>query len=211
VPSLNIYDSTNPVIITNYGYEQDTITINLNINNGLLRYYQGTGKVPHGGYITMGDHNAPAYDQPYSGGYEPVLPEWIIGKAWGELPWFGLIKLWVGGVNVDGVPSNSWTGLFGTVALLLLIPFLMDYIYPKAKKFIRKNKDDKVEEPKAELDEQTPEEIDPGKEVPKTELDEQSPEEIDPRKEEPKDETIVEEPGLHDNDPSPESMELEKD
>ena len=160
VPSLGIYDSTDSFNITNYGFEHDTVRINL---ASLLLYYESMGIVPHGGYITMGDNNAPSYDQPNSGGYEPVLPEWIIGKAWGELPWFGLIKLWVNGVD-HRVPSNSWTGLFGTISLLLLIPFVLDYIYPKVKKIIRKGKDDESEGPKTGPDEQTPEEIDPGKE-----------------------------------------------
>lgn len=161
IPSLNIYDSRDSFNITNYGYEQDTITINLGLNFGLLHYYEDAHIVPHGGYITMGDNNAPYYDQPYSGVYEPVLPEWIIGKAWGELPWFGLIKLWANGVNTSNVPSNSWTGLIGTICLLLLIPFILDYIYPKAKKALEKGKGDESEEPKVD-DKQTPEEIDPG-------------------------------------------------
>ena len=167
VPSLSIYDSNSSFTITNYGYEDDAITIYLGMGAGLLRYYEALNIVPHGGYITMGDNNAPSYDQPLSGGYEPVLPEWIIGKAWGELPWFGLIKLWVNGVNTSRVAQNSWTGLLGTISLLLLIPFILDFVYPKIKKIIRKGKDEGSEGPKTGPDEQTPEEIDPGKnEVP---------------------------------------------
>ncbi len=162
VPSLGIYDSTDPFTRSHYGYEYDNITINLGLGSGLLRYYEGAGILPHGGYITMGDNNAPAYDQPYSGGYEPVLPEWIIGKAWGELPWFGLIKLWVNGTDTSRVPSNSWTGLFASFFLLLLVPFLLDYLIPKVKNVLIK-KDGEKDDLETGPDEMTVEEIDPGK------------------------------------------------
>jgi hypothetical protein len=105
----------------------------------------------------MGDHNAPAYDQPLSGAYEPVLPEWIVGKAWGEIPWFGLVKLWVTGGNPAGAPANSWRNLFVTVFVLLLIPFLLDIATPRLKKWRRERKEAKANEkspedlPKEEL------------------------------------------------------------
>ncbi|MCK5024246.1 MAG: S26 family signal peptidase [Thermoplasmata archaeon] len=157
VPSLEIYDSTAWFNITNYGYRQDTVTINL---GRVLRYYEAGGIIPHSGYITKGDNN-PNHDQ--DSWYEPVLPEWIIGKAWGELPWFGLIKLWVNGADTSRAPSNSWTGLFGTIIILLVIPLIWDYIIPKTRKFLGKRKNTETEEPITGLDEQTPEEIDPGK------------------------------------------------
>ena len=165
VPSLNIYDSTDSFTITDYGYVDSAVTINLGMNGGLLYYYEARGNVPHSGYITKGDNN-PGHDQ---NSYEPVLPEWIIGKAWGELPWFGLIKLWASGVNTNNVPSNSWTGLLGTISILLLIPFILDYIYPRAKKVLAKDKGTEAEEPKVD-DKQTPEEIDPGKDGPQDEI-----------------------------------------
>ena len=189
VPSLNIYDSTEIIRINNYGYRQDTVIINLGLDTGLLQYYEIRDIVPHGGYITKGDNNE-AHDQQW-GGYEPVLPEWVIGKAWGEIPWFGLIKLWASGVNTNGVPPNSWTGLLGTICLLLLIPFVLDYVYPKVKKAMGKGKDVESEEEKLGLDEQTPEEIDPGKkELP---LDDKPKEELPPgntQVEEPPDENV---------------------
>jgi len=164
VPSLEIYGSTGIITRTNYGYEEEAITIDLGREMGLMRYYESASIVPHGGYVTMGDHNAPAYDQPLSGGYEPVLPEWIIGKAWGELPWFGLIKLKVTGADTTRVPGNSWTSLLVSIIILILFPLVLDFVVPKLKKPSSKNdmgeRDKEVESSGPE--ETTPEEIDPG-------------------------------------------------
>lgn len=47
------------------------------------------------GFITKGDNNE-CFDQSSSGlQYLPVDPEWIVGKARGEVPWLGLVKLFV--------------------------------------------------------------------------------------------------------------------
>jgi signal peptidase len=149
VPSLGLYNTTKNIILSNYGFWNEEINITLGRDNGLLEYYEYFNKVPHGGYITMGDHNVPAYDQPMSGQYEPILPEWIVGKAIGELPWFGLIKLKVTGTNLEGVPGNSWTNLMITLFVLLFLPFAFDYIYPKIKKKMKAKKEvkDTITEP----------------------------------------------------------------
>ncbi len=163
VPSLNLYDTIENITLTNYGYEGDTVNIKLGMGNGLMGYYRNIGTIPHGGYITMGDNNAPLYDQPYSGGYEPVQPDWIIGKAWGELPWFGLVKLWFTGASLIRVPPNSWTGLFITLIVLVLLPLVLEYTVPIVKKFLKKDEEtDKDTETKSGPDEITPEELDPG-------------------------------------------------
>ena len=161
VPVLELYDTTDVIILTNYGYREDTVTIRLGLESGgLMWYYETRGIIPHGGYITMGDNNAPAYDQP---AYEPVQPDWIIGKAWGELPWFGLVKLWFTGAYLDNVASNSWVGLFSTLIILVLFPLILEYAVPIIKKYLKKDEEpDKTTEPKSGPDEVTPEEIDPG-------------------------------------------------
>ena len=134
IPSLGLYGTTDDIVLENYGYWQEEVTIYLSMQYGLLRYYEYLDMEPHGGYITMGDHNVPAYDQPLSGSYEPVLPEWIVGKAWGEIPWFGLVKLKVTGEG-GGAPGNSWRNLFISVFLLLLIPFVLDMATPRFRRW----------------------------------------------------------------------------
>jgi len=146
VPSLGMYGTTDDIVLTNYGFWNEEVVIEL---GGLLQYYEWRNMVPHGGYITMGDHNAPAYDQPLSGSYEPILPEWIVGKAIGELPWFGLIKLWVMGTDPVNVPGNSWRNLIITISLLLIVPFLMDLLIPKVMRK-RKTKAEKAMKPGVE-------------------------------------------------------------
>lgn len=48
------------------------------------------GVAQHAGYITKGDANH-NYDQPNLSG--PVKPEWIVGVAWGRLPYLGYVRL----------------------------------------------------------------------------------------------------------------------
>lgn len=83
---------------------------------------------PCSGFVTMGDNNAQG-----QGGYDDwiVKEEWVLGRARGEVPWFGLLKLVVGGPFGWGdsrAPANSWTSL--TVALIVLIgaPLVIDVV-----------------------------------------------------------------------------------
>ncbi len=65
-------------------------------------------------YVTMGDYNAPYYDEAL------VRHSWVLGRARGEIPWLGLIKLLLGGTHGWGdsrVPANSWASL-GIVLLI---------------------------------------------------------------------------------------------
>ncbi len=84
------------------------------------------------GYITMGDHNA------YPPGSGPdrwiITQDTIIGRARGELPWFGLLKLTIApedgccrGWGDPRAPRNSWDAL--TVALVVIIagPLVADF------------------------------------------------------------------------------------
>lgn len=77
-------------------------------------------------YVTLGDNNAPSYDQFL------VRHSWVLGRARGEIPWIGLLKLLLDGTygwGDDRVPANSWTLL--TVALLLLIggPLALEVVH----------------------------------------------------------------------------------
>lgn len=77
-----------------------------------LSGYQPTNS----GFITKGDNNR-LPDQYPSGGIcaQPVKPGWVIGKARGELPWFGLIKLMIyGNEEVNGEPG--WVKIGHAVA-----------------------------------------------------------------------------------------------
>lgn len=137
IPSLGVYGSQDNVVLHDYGYDHEDINIRL---QEILMYYQYANILPHSGYITMGDHNAPYYDQPLTGSYEPVKPEWIVGKAVGELPWFGLIKLALTGGLTNPVPRNSWVNLSIVIVLLISVPIILDFILPRVKKRWKKDK-----------------------------------------------------------------------
>ena len=141
VPSFEMSGSLEDVVLHDYGYEHDNVTISL---NGLILGFKNRGIAPHNGFITMGDHNSPNHDQSMSG-YEPILPEWIIGKAIGELPWFGLIKLSVtNDISPSVVPRNSWVNLFASIVLLISAPLIVDFVFPIIKKRVRASRADKT-------------------------------------------------------------------
>ena len=84
------------------------------------------------GFLTMGDHNAYTTITKFDRWVIPV--DFVIGRARGELPWFGLIKLtlfregtgcceWWGSTHPDrGAPANSWFGLNVSLGLLVGTP-----------------------------------------------------------------------------------------
>jgi signal peptidase len=138
VLGLNIYEFTIP----DYGYGRTTITIDLRT---VLRFHESLDTLPHDGFITAGDHNIVKYH----GGYDQltpticadlVAPEWIIGVAFGEIPWVGLLKLMVSGGAGSDVPSNSWWMLGIAIFLVLAVPFSVDLLLPKAKAWWRKRR-----------------------------------------------------------------------
>jgi len=83
-------------------------------------------KFSHSGFITKGDHN-PCCDQSPLAGIcrEPVKMEWIVGKAEGELPWFGSLKLLFENSHRE-VPSDSWLCLSISIIIMITIPMVLD-------------------------------------------------------------------------------------
>lgn len=74
-------------------------------------------------YVTMGDNNAPNYDSSL------VRHSWVLGRARGEIPWLGLLKLVLDGTYGWGdgrVPANSWTFLAVSLVLLLVAPLALE-------------------------------------------------------------------------------------
>lgn len=94
-----------------------------------VRYAEGPNcPDPCSGYVTMGDHNAAG-----STGYDGwiVKEEWVLGRARGEVPWFGLLKLVLGrdlSWGDPAAPSNSWTNLVVALILLVLGPLVVDLV-----------------------------------------------------------------------------------
>jgi signal peptidase len=107
--------------------------VNLTLN--MQRIVSAMNGYLHGGFITKGDHNGqidqgqlpslPPEGHPGSGFVEPVMFDWAVGKAEGELPWFGLIKLWAGGAR-GPLPPNSQVNLVIAIAVILLGPYAVE-------------------------------------------------------------------------------------
>lgn len=118
------WNLTSSLELYHVGYRDQKVTITL---SSLLSYYESNGIAPHGGLITKGDHNL-LYDQSPMANIarQPVIAQWIVGEARGEIPWFGLIKLWVGGNMPAQTPENSKTDLVLTIVVIVAIPIVLD-------------------------------------------------------------------------------------
>lgn len=122
----------------------DNLTSILTIYNVGYNHLSVVIDLPHlstpfsSGYITKGDHNS-QIDQFYGG--SPVQLSWIVGKARGEIPWFGLLKLWSTGTLGSPAPSNSVTYLYASIGVIVVCPILIDMAMTyKEKREIRKKR-----------------------------------------------------------------------
>jgi len=110
-----------------YGYMDVEVTIDL---WSMVTY-------AHSGFITMGDNNFEAntgyYDQGVGICPAPVRIEWVEGKARGELPWFGTLKLVYLG-KTDMVSSNTWRNLWVSIGAVIVLPFALDIAIHRLKK-----------------------------------------------------------------------------
>jgi signal peptidase len=141
VPSLEYYNVTN-FTIPKYGHGEVDLFITL---VPIIRYHESGSTIPHDGFITAGDSNVVKY----RGGYDQLQPyicadlidpSWVIGTAFGEIPWFGLLKLTATGGASDDVPANSWHMLFISLFLILAVPLCVDLLSPRFVKWWRGRK-----------------------------------------------------------------------
>jgi signal peptidase len=151
------YNIRNNITLKDVGYMH--VDVNIELNNRDLAY--SLLKQAHSGFITLGDNNnrwdtnnnrwIGVYDQRTATSKELVKTEWILGKAQGEIPWFGLLKLYVDGSITlrNPAPSTSLTLLVTTILLIILLPIVVDVsimlLEKEAKKeeasnFVRENK-----------------------------------------------------------------------
>ena len=146
VPTLDppVFNEMNEIVIRDFNSyhngRRETIDLSIDVKVILDNFSKNDAADPHGGIITKGDHNRevdqyslPAWTGPgtHPGGVsrlvEPVEEDWIVGVARGEIPWFGLIKLWARGQTENHpAPVNSGPNLMISVALLLVAPFLAE-------------------------------------------------------------------------------------
>lgn len=162
------------LVLKDIGHEHVDLQITL---GSLFSNFERRGIEPHGGFITLGDNNGNAYDQkilkdehdrfgtflgPNRGEVvEPIQAEWVVGKARGELPWFGLIKLYFQDSTItERAPDNSWTMLWVSIILIFAIPICIDVfllLYERKKE--KKEEEAKKEKEESEEEEEAEDEI----------------------------------------------------
>jgi signal peptidase len=112
-------------------------------NTNLTFSFGGIPVTPRVGFVTMGDNNlfhaCQSIRANCASGYDQISTiarlQDIEGKARGEIPWIGLIKLVVQptvsccwrGWGDPVAPKNSWDALLVTLLFLIALPFILEY------------------------------------------------------------------------------------
>ncbi len=132
--------------------------VDLNIRN-YLDNINADDEWTDGGFVTLGDNNNIA-DRTL------IKHDWIVGKARGELPWFGLIKLSVTGeipwgevcssdLDKKCATQNSWDSLVIALVILIVVPIALDIGLGFYQKWKRKRASESEEEEPIEGEETT--------------------------------------------------------
>lgn len=181
------YDLYGTIVLRDIGYDDEDVSINL---NNILNMFTAQGVEPHNGFITLGDHNHGNYDQNmlpdgHGARVRPVLPEWVVGKGRGELPWFGLIKLYFQDSRItEKAPSNSWTMLYLTLGLIIAVPIGIDiFLILLERRKSRLEGEEEEEEFEEKIEEEELEAEEAEKEL-EEELEEEGLEAVEPEEEE---------------------------
>ena len=161
---------TESVLLYHYGYRDVTVTIH--VGEILDAFRSGP---PTSGFITRGDHNT-WIDQRYHDSSSPVDPTWVVGKARGELPWFGLLKLWFSDTLKSEAPENSVRNLWISMIIIVVTPIVLDVIltYRVRKRISRRREAARTEYEKECLKDAVPETAAEGEEGPE-EISPESP------------------------------------
>jgi signal peptidase len=152
------YNLSSSIILKEIGYDKHNVQINL---ASILSSYQTQNVTPHSGFITLGDHNKGSYDQNslpdgHGGRVRPIKPEWVVGVARGEIPWFGLIKLYFQDNTItQRAPSNSFTMLWISLILIFAIPISIDIVlilYDRRKEKLSRIEDENKDSEDKEIE-----------------------------------------------------------
>ena len=140
IPSMGLTAQTGEVTIQGYPAfaTNNSETTDLVIDLGkIIKKYSYQGETPRSGYITKGDNN-PRIDQPDI--CMPVVDDWVMGKAGGEIPWLGLISL-IYKDNPDPIPSNSMLWFGFTLVVLFGISINLEIVIKMIKKRRKEKKE----------------------------------------------------------------------
>lgn len=106
---------------------------------------------PRAGWITKGDNTRtnPCWDQGGSIYPIPVEADQVLGKARGQIPWIGLLKLWVfdflqGTDNYQNAPGDLRTWMWVSLAAVIGVPYGVEFAL---KKRAERDEDDGPQHP----------------------------------------------------------------
>ncbi len=124
---------TDDIVIHHYGYNNQELDVPIST---MIGYANLRGTALHDGFITKGDFNQEV-DQRLgiTKNREAVPFDWIVGKAIGEIPWVGVIKLWFSNTLPGDTPSNSIMSIEIVIVLIIALPITSEaYIFLKGRK-----------------------------------------------------------------------------
>jgi len=135
----------------------DDVTVSIDIPNMLSSHKSG--------FITKGDHNS-NIDQTFASA-GPVEIGWVVGKARGEIPWFGLLKIWVTDSLGSPAPENSVRNLWISMIVIVVAPIMIDIgLTYREKRAVAKRSAEKDADARAVPEENARvEEVSPGEET----------------------------------------------
>jgi signal peptidase len=149
---------TGTIVLKNVSY--NNVMVSIDIGN-IIHHFDGLGINPKAGFITKGDHN-PQTDQ-FSFGPTPIVDfSWVVGKARGEIPWFGLLKLWSSNTLGSPAPDNSVRDLWISLALIIISPIAVDITLSIREKRMGASKPDSPEQEEQPHQEEAPPPNPPG-------------------------------------------------
>jgi len=135
---------TSALRIYHVGWDDLTISIDV---AGMISSHRS-------GFITKGDHNTNVDQMFASSG--PVDIGWVVGKARGEIPWFGLLKLWTTDSLGSPAPENSVRNLWISMILIVVAPVMVDIgLTYREKKAIARKGEESADGP-ADLSDEAP-------------------------------------------------------
>ncbi|MCK4457630.1 MAG: S26 family signal peptidase [Thermoplasmata archaeon] len=162
------YGLNGTIMLYHVGFADVTVTLSI---SGYIGQFSGNQN--GSAFVALGDNN--------DGNTDPriIRQDWIEGRARGEIPWFGLLKLTLfrdpgapccSGWNDPAAPLNSWDALLIAIVLIIAVPIALDFGISYALDFRRKRKEAAEEAPSEATDETT----EPGVTEPETPLEEEA-------------------------------------
>jgi len=117
---------TGNIMLHNYGFRSQELLIPI---SEMIDQMQRMHQPLHSGFITKGDFNDQT-DQllGISPNMAPVNLNWIVGVARGEIPWLGIVKLYLTGDLPEYTPQNSFDALIILIVAMFAIPLAIEIL-----------------------------------------------------------------------------------